>query len=438
MTFFFTLVFVFLVFWRPQEWLFPWLFGWPLLDAVMFMALLGFLMESNQGLIRIPRNQPQIYLLFGLWIATILSHIAHTYFAGMMETIPEVFKICFFTIVFFCVLDRPGRLRIVATVFVMMSCIMAVHAIMQQKLGYGFVGQMPMLDVRPGLAEPVFRSYFFGIFEDPNDLAQIFATSIPLAFIITRRRSFFGFILGCAIMYLLITGIIATYSRSGFVSLAGVVGVMLILVLPSRWMPLLMAGMLAGALALCPFSAGQLDMSAHERVVFWGMANQVFIANPVNLIFGVGYGMFWQVASSRAAHNAFVSCYTEVGILGYWFWFIIIFLGVMGAWRVRITLKNEMGVEQAWIRRFAGMCIAAMIGFLASGYFLSRTFIYPLFFLSAMLGSLPGIAEQYLPQNHPPLMNPVRDVWSYGSVATLISIIYIYISIILLNKAFYA
>jgi len=113
MTFFFTAIFIFLVFWRPQEWLFPWLFGWPILDAIVFMALLSLLIESDQRRIRFPKNRPQIYLLFGLWIAAITSHVVHTYFIGMMETIPAVFKICFFTILLFCVQqthDKPHNL----------------------------------------------------------------------------------------------------------------------------------------------------------------------------------------------------------------------------------------------------------------------------------------------------------------------------------------
>ncbi|OGV71055.1 MAG: hypothetical protein A2283_01940 [Lentisphaerae bacterium RIFOXYA12_FULL_48_11] len=437
MTFFFTSIFIFLVFWRPQEWLLPWMFGWPVLDVVVFMALLALIIEVDQGRVHFPKQRSQIFLLLGLWVASIMSHVVHTYFAGMVETIPEVFKICFFTVLLFCILDRPGHLRALAIMFVLMSCVMSVHAIMQQKLGYGFMGLEPFLDVRPGRADPVLRSYFFGIFSDPNDLAQIIATSIPFTFVMTRRNSFLSILFGCAITCLLVFGIIATYSRSGLVALAGVTAVIMILVLPVRWMPFLMAGLFAGALALCPLSIAQLDISAHDRVVFWGMANQVFIASPLNFIFGIGHGMFWQVASSRAAHNAFVSCYTELGVFGYWFWFILIFMGVMGAWRVRISLKEVRGVDEMWIRRFAGICIAAIIGFLSSAYFLSRAFIYPLFFLVAMLGSLPRIAEKYLSEGHPALISPARDIWGYGSIATVISIIYIYISIILLNRAFY-
>lgn len=437
MTFFFTSIFILLVFWRPQEWLVPWLFGWPILDAIVVLAFVALVIENNQGSIRIPSKAPQIPFLVGLWIAAILSNVVHTYFEGMMITIPEVFKICFFTILLFCVLDRTGRLRAVACMFVLMSCIMSVHAIMQQKLGYGFAGLEPMLQTRIGVEEPFLRSYFFGIFGDPNDLAQILATSIPFAFVMTKRRSFFSFVLGCAVTYLLVLGIMATNSRSGLVALAGVVAIMVILILPVRWMPVLMVCMLVGALVIFPLSQKWLDTSAHDRVVFWGEANQIFKSSPLNFIFGIGYGMFVEVSNSRAAHNAFVGCYTELGIIGYWFWFGLIYLGIAGTWRARVALNGANTEDGRWLKRFAGLGIAAIIGFLASGYFLSRTFIYPLFFLIALLGAVPIVAERLLPDDHPPIAKTSKDVWVGGSISSLISIIYIYISIILLNKLYY-
>jgi len=436
MTFFFISLFTFLVFWRPQEWLVPWMYGVPMLDVVMWLSLLGFVVEVNEGRIRFPRNSPVLYMLLGLWASAVFSHIVHFFFKGMMDTIPEVFKICFFTAVLFCVLDSAKRLRFMALIFVVMSCVMAVHALMQQKLGYGFAGSEPMYDLRLGADTPTIRSIFFGIFEDPNDLAQIFATSIPFGFILTKRRSLSGFILGCAIAFLLVQGIIATHSRSGIVALTGVFAVLFILFLPSRWMPVLLVVLLVGALIMCVFAGKFMDISAHDRVVFWGYANQTFKSSIVNSLFGIGYNMFWQVAEDRAAHNAFVSCYTEIGLLGYWFWFGLIFLGITGAWRTRVALSNPATPEQAWVRRFAGLCLAATVGFLASGYFLSRTFLYPLFFLIAMLAALPLVADKLLPQGHGPFVRPFRDLIVLNTLVTILSVAYIYISIIILNRAF--
>jgi len=255
--------------------------------------------------------------------------------------------------------------------------------------------------------------------------------------VLTLRRSFFAFILGCLITFLLVQGVLATHSRSGFVALAGVAAVILLLFMPSRWMLVLMICYLLGALVMCIFSGVWLDESAHDRVVFWGLANQTFKSSVVNCLFGIGYFMFWQVAGDRAAHNAFVLCYTEIGVVGYWFWFGLVLFGITGAWRARVALTNPVTAEQAWVRRFAGLCIAATVGFLTSGYFLSRTFIYPLFFLMAMLGAMPLLADRILPNDHPSLAKPFRKIVIVNTVFTFLSIAYIYFSIIMLNKAFY-
>jgi len=103
------------------------------------------------------------------------------------------------------------------------------------------------------------------------------------------------------------------------------------LVLPVRWLPYAGALALAGYLVLCAMGGSVLlDQSARERVVFWGYGNMAFKHNP---IFGIGYGMFTELYEDRAAHNAFVTCYTDLGLFGYWFWFNLLQLGMLGTWR---------------------------------------------------------------------------------------------------------
>ena len=412
----------------------PQLYGLPLLDGVFYLALLGFLIELDQGTLRSPKRLPQIYLLGGLWLAGIMSHVAHTYFVGMTNTAPDVFKFCFFTTLLITILDRPSRLRAVAAMFVFMSCTMAIHALLQQNRGYGFAWQRPLYVPQIGDRAPHTRSLFFGIFADPNDLAQILVTAIPFSFVLTRRKSFFSFLIGCTVTWLLISAILATHSRGGTVALAATGAVMLVLLLPSRWLPRLLLLMVLGGLALTLLSMPVLDQSAHDRVVFWGMANDVFKANP---LFGIGYGMFWQVADDAAAHNAFVLAYTELGVFGYWFWFLLIQLGVVGAMKSRIALGDATDPDAVWLRMFCGLSLAAMTGFCAGAYFLSRSFVYPLFFLMAALGALTPIAEDYLPSDHPPIMDTRKDVYIMGTIGVLGSILYIYLSIVFLNRAFY-
>ena len=216
---------------------------------------------------------------------------------------------------------------------------------------------------------------------------------------------------------------------------AASVGMQLLLWFPRRWFPYLFTIGIISFLGACPFMGGVLDASAHNRVVWWGMANRQFMHNP---IFGLGYEMFWQVTQKgEALHNAYVACYTDLGFFGYWFWFGLLYLGFAGAVRAFYALKGVSDNDAKWLRSLARQILVASFGFCASAYFLSRTFLYPLFFLMAMLAVVPQIARRYLPPDHPPFFPKRKKLFWDITVAAVISIIYIYISCILLNKAFY-
>ena len=434
MTFFFISLFMLLVFWRPQDWLFLWLYGWPVLDVIFGLGLVAFLVEFATGRIKSPRNIPQVYLLVGLFFAGLMSHVANTYLGGLISSFPELFKITAFTVLLTTVLDRPSRLRAMSWMFVVMACIMAVHALLQERTGAGFIGRPPLFIPAYGGTEAHTRSYFFGIFGDPNDLAQMLVVSVPLSFGLTKRVGVHGVLLGCIISTLLVFAVLSTHSQGGYLALLVVAAVMVCFWLPYRWLPTLLCSLGVLALIACTFAAGLLDMAAHERVVFWGLANQVFKSSP---IFGIGHNMFWQVASDRAAHNAFVSCYTTLGLFGYWFWFGLILLGCIGAWRAQGRLRSAEGAENANLCRFSGLAFAAMCGFCASAYFLSRTFVYPLFFLIAMLAAIPPVTERALEMPPLSLLRVRRDILGYCSIGTVASVFYIYYSIRLLNAAFY-
>jgi hypothetical protein len=435
MTFPITLIFMFLVFWRPQEWLVPWLYGWPLLDAIIYVALLSLIMEVNQGVVRQPRT-PVIWLASGLWVATILSHAAHTYYQGIADTIPESFKLCFFLVLLVVVIDRIERIQAVILVMVASGIIIAAHCLLQQKTGHGFAGQPPIWRYRPITDEWQIQSLFFGIFGDPNDAGQWLAAAIPLVFAVPRRYNPLSFMVCVAVAYVLFLGLTATHSRGAQIAFAAEVIALFFLWLPVRWLPYAAIAGLIGGLALCATrGAGMLDASAQERVVFWGLANRAFKANP---IFGLGYGMFWQVTSgSRAAHNAFVTCYTEVGVLGYWFWFSILQLGVIGAWRTRSKFSRPKRVSELYLKRASGLGLVALIGFSVGGYFLSRAFAFPFFFLFGLLNAMPLVAARYLPEKHPPLIQTTKHVLGMGTLTTIFSILYVYATILILNKAFY-
>jgi len=433
MSFFFLQLFIFVVFWRPQEWLVPALYGWPILDAVVFLSILGFMIEWDQGKIKVDTSRPQYFLLIGLFVAALMSHIANTYVQGLIDHWMTAFRICFFGILLFSTMTSVKRLRGICWVFVLMAAFMCVHALLQQSRGYGFGGQPPVMSWRPNLSIRVPRSQFYGIFGDPNDLGQLFATAIPLSFILFKRRSFVGVLFGCAACWFFLKGIDATWSRGSMIGFYVSCAIVLVQVFPKKWeMKLLTLGGLSG-LSLLPYLGTYMDQSALDRVNFWGEANWAFKSHP---IFGVGLGMIREyIHQSRAVHNAYVTCYSELGVFGYFFWFALILVAIFGVVRTRQALAGVKDSEAKWLYRFCTWGLSAFAGFCASSYFLSRAFVFPMFFLTAMLGSVPFLAQEYIEEGCPvPSVDTKRDALRVGIPTSLFSILYIYISILMLNK----
>ncbi len=435
-----------LVFWRPQDWLIPQLQGLPILDAVVGVAMLSLLIEIDSKKIRFPKQLPQVTLIPMLWLATLVSHVAHTYFAGVTETFLPVFKFCFFSILLLVVMDTPDKLRWVARLFVAMAIIMGVHCLLQELRGKGFGPGVPMNIPKIGERAAHVRTRFYGIFEDPNDTGQFLVTAMPFAFVIFRRKSFMSTILALAVCAFLVRPVLSTHSRGALVGMIAFFGMAVLIRFPPRTIPMWAGLGLLGALPLSVLYGASLDMSARERVVIWGYANQVISSNPKTLLFGIGYNMFWQLTTASTgfrgltAHNMFVFCYTQLGYFGFIFWFGLIVTGLMGAWRVRMYLKpfrfEHQDYDYLW--RYSGAAMAALISFCASGYFLSRAFVYPFFFLVSLVAVLPLVTQEWYNYDLPEdeqiwLIDHPRTVWTLCPLAAGLGMVYVWLSCIALN-----
>jgi len=175
----------------------------------------------------------------------------------------------------------------------------------------------------------------------------------------------------------------------------------------------------------------------------WGFSNQYLMAHPLSLVFGVGCGQSYIIADiysmrGLTMHNMFVYCYTELGYFGFIFWFGLILIGMMSAWKVRVYMsrqrKTDRDVEYIW--RYAGYAMCAMVSFCGSGYFLSRAYVYPIFFLMAILAALPRVADQYLYDDGEviSLMPDMKASFSLAPVGAAFGMVYVWLSCIMLNK----
>lgn len=238
------------------------------------------------------------------------------------------------------------------------------------------------LDGRP----VVRRLRALGFLNDPNDLAQALVAALPLLFLGWRssrpvRNAFV--ILPAATIFL--WAVALTRSRGGLLALAALVWIAVSERL-GRWARLLsvagVAGLL-GALVLF-FGSGAADDSAMGRLEAWSAGLQMLKGSP---LWGVGFGSFAD-QHELAAHNSFVHCYAELGVVGYFAW-----LGAIVAtfWSLN-RLQSEPGLNTE-AKKWARALRLSLAAFLVGALFLSRTYSVTLFVIVGLATAVAGAAS---------------------------------------------
>lgn len=267
---------------------------------------------------------------------------------------------------------------------------------------------------------------------DANDFATLIATAMPLGlyFVLADRRPLVRAVAAAGLVVLAI-GEIRSGSRGGFLALLAVAAYVLFrfTTIPARSR---VAG-LAVILAVVAFTASdryweqmQTVLNPHEdynatsetgRVKIWERGIGYLEANPV---LGVGAGNF-PVAEGTispmagraeygegvrwgAAHNSFVQIGAELGIPG-----LLLFLGMLatafaGLGRVARTALRS-GQAALDVSRLAQSLMAALVGFMVGGFFLSLGYSDMLYTLVALAVGLHkvapgGLAPRPIPTGH--------------------------------------
>jgi len=217
------------------------------------------------------------------------------------------------------------------------------------------------------------------------------------------------------------------------IGILGSCACLILFVTPNRWTPYAFGLLLLATLAVCPFALKipGFNTAIQDRVILWGNANTAFKEHP---LFGVGFGHIpYHTYNWQVAHNSFAECYAELGLFGYWFWFLLVQLGIVSTVRIRAVLRGATDPEAMWLRRFTGLGLAGVVGYFVSSYFLSRAHAYPTIFLVAMFGAVPRVAWRWLRDDQKLMLDYRRDVLVAGTLSVLGSIAYIYFSIRLIG-----
>jgi putative inorganic carbon (HCO3(-)) transporter len=407
MGFFLFLLYLALTFLRPAE-LYPQLEPLHIMQIASVLAIAGAVlgMLGSRG----PTlRAPQLYLvpLFILWAA--FSVMVTEHWLGGFLTVIQDFRasgLVFLLIVLS--VNSLRRFRITLAVLAALGVLIVGEGLAAYHYGWRsdiFVlseplddeGQLSESTDRFGSAEEepddqtapagptLLRMRSLGFLNDPNDLAQAFVVLLPLVIVLrSPENRLKNLLLVWLPAGLLAYGVLLTHSRGGLLALLAIVffafrkrvGRLLSLVLSIAAALVLLALGATGGRALSQ------DESGAGRIAAWSEGLDMLKSSP---IWGVGFGAFTE-HHEHVAHNSFVHCFAELGLVGYFVWLTVIAL----TWTEVSTLAAETaGVPGRSIVPYARAMRLAMVGFIVGAFFLSRGYGV-MFFLVLGLGTALG------------------------------------------------
>jgi len=371
------LVYVLLLFIRPQEWVL-WLRGVSLLDYVVGIMLLLWIVSLAAGKLLKPFSAPQGWLMLGLFAAALISHVSHGYLGlhdvkGFIPTFINFGKVVVLYFLIATLVTSVRRSKTLILTMVIGCLFMALHGILQVHAGVGFG------NAGPQMIEGVTRVVAFGFFNDPNDLALMLVAMIP--FLVSkafdRSAAALPRIWSALAVLPLVYCIFLTNSRGGWLAFG-------VMILRSRPIALVLSVIaLVTVIAFGPSriqTIGTEEASAQNRIVAWTYGNKMLRSNP---LFGVGWDRYTEFSDEgRVAHNSFVHCWAELGLFGYFFWLGLIIAAFKDGHA--LSKIESADPDRRQLARLARAGMASLAGYLAAAFFLSRTYVHPLYVLFAL------------------------------------------------------
>jgi hypothetical protein len=416
-----------MLFIRPSE-LVPELGDFELYRYVIALCLLVSLpIVLQQVFARVPGVPPIAGCVLALFPTVILSHLTQGNADEILGSGVEFFKVLIYFLLLLGLLTTAGRLRQFLLWLCVFCAALALIAVLRYHAGldtqpttpsaealearkegknqgqHGVAVKDQIRDPETGALVDVQRMCGTGIFNDPNDLALVLITAIPLCcYWLTdaKRRALRP--VWIALILMLGYALMLTHSRGGFLALmAGMAAFLHIRFGGART---LMLGLLVMPLMLIVFAGRMTSISASEgtgqsRIQLWSDAMQFFQQAP---LFGIGMDMYHNV-SFHVPHNSYLHCYAELGIVGGTLFLGAFYFALYGMYRLKTPAAaparyNDPAVPPALpvepqpdpeLARLHPYLLAMLVAYAVGIAFLSRSYIVPTYLLL-------GLAVVYL------------------------------------------
>ena len=368
-------VFTFLVYFRPYE-LFPslaWLSRSALVVAVFTLAVF---IPTQLGLEnRITAKLREVKLVVALLVTGLLS-IPLSLDPGLgFQGLVEFFKVVVIFIVMVNVVRTEKRLRRLIQLVLFASCVLSAAAtsdyahgnlVLQGRRIAGLIG---------------------GLFSNPNDLALHLVTMIPISlalFLGSHRPLKKSLYLACSL--LLMAGMVATFSRGGFLGFVCVIA-FLVWKLARRnrvifGVVALTLVMMAVALAPSAYRSRLATTSDDSAVARTDDLKRSILIAARHPLFGVGMDNYILYSNmNKATHNAYTQVAAETGLVALLI-YIWLLLSPFNRLR-RIEQATRTGKRKPPVYYLAIGLQASLVGYMVVSFFASVAYLWYAYYLVA-------------------------------------------------------
>lgn len=390
MSYFFTILYIMMIFIRPQEYVEA-IKGWPLQYVAAILCIASIFLEGAFSFEKLKRS-PAVWLLVVFWLWISATWVFNGWAGGLWFNFLNFMPVALTFFLIILTVDSFSKLRIMAWVLVSMALFLAIQAIIQYNTGQGLGG---VTALQTNYDAGMVRVRGVGLYADPNDMA---INMVPFAALLLPafHRNFMSrsWVPGILALIPLAVGIAFTTSRGAFLGLLAV-GWFYMYKRVGKTLSLVGAGLLLLVILAAP-RMGELNTqedSARARLDHWSYGLALLRQNPVA---GVGMGGFTE-DYYRTAHNSFILVIAECGLVGGLLW-VAIFLA---AYR-DIRLTRVLSRAPPWLDPALNALQGAIIGWLVCAMFLSQTYKFTSFILVAMVVAvLNALAKEGYEVRHP-------------------------------------
>lgn len=233
------------------------------------------------------------------------------------------------------------------------------------------------------------RITYLGFFNDPNDIGMFLVMNIPFAIYFYKKSQAVSKILMFGVLAALFYGIYLTGSRGTMLGAGALIAVYFIVMNAGPKLFITIVVLAPIAATVITSLQSNMDESADGRLDAWYAGVLMLLHNPV---FGIGMGQFLE-EHGLVAHNSYIHVAAELGVPGYSLWGgALIFTALTGYLFVQDRIsKKKLDVAEKTLppeeeaELFLNKTLLfSLVGFMITGFFISRMFSLLLFIFLGM------------------------------------------------------